>query len=153
MPNSLRKLSRIFERVSKSFGTILRPQPGKELIAGIKDEIAGSLLSRQRNAFRKVRYEIAAVAAAVIVLAAIWTGVFEKSRSEPRRMYATIIPRAMWESDDITVDDPHLASLTADVEQIESEVLALHEDENGGNGGTAVTELEMELAVINGDLL
>jgi hypothetical protein len=60
---------------------------------------------------------------------------------------------AIWESDNITVDDPHLASLTAEVEQIENELLTLQEGETGGNGERAVSELEMELAVINSDLL
>jgi hypothetical protein len=60
---------------------------------------------------------------------------------------------AIWESDNITVDDPHLASLTAEVEQIENELLTLQEGETSGNGERAVSELEMELAVINSDLL
>jgi hypothetical protein len=132
------------------------PEPGEELIAGIKSEIANSLLLRQRNIFRrKVSYEVAAVAAAVIVLAAIsiWTGLFERGESEPKGMYASIIPAALWESDNITVDDPRIASLTAEVEQVESEVRTLQEGEDGGNGDRAVSELEMELAVINSDLL
>ena len=132
------------------------PEPGEELIAGIKSEIANSLLLRQRNIFRrKVSYEVAAVAAAVIVLAAIsiWTGLFERGRGKPEEMRAQIIPVAIWESDNITVDDPHLASLTAEVEQIENELLTLQEGETGGNGERAVSELEMELAVINSDLL
>ena len=130
------------------------PQPNEELIDGIKSEITGSLLLRQRNIFRrKVSYEAAAVAAAVIVLAAIWTGLFERGGSKPKGTYAAIIPTAIWESDNIAVDDPLLASLTADVEQIESEVLMLQQGETGGNGDRAVTELEMELAAINSDLL
>jgi hypothetical protein len=68
-------------------------------------------------------------------------------------MRAQIIPVAIWESDNITVDDPHLASLTAEVEQIENELLTLQEGETSGNGERAVSELEMELAVINSDLL
>jgi hypothetical protein len=128
------------------------PQPSKELIAGIKNEIARTLLSRRRSIFRKVTYEAAAVAAAVIVLATIWIGPFEKGKGESKRTYASIIPAAIWESEDIAADDPYLASLTADVEQIESEVLTLQEGESSGNGNTAVTELETELLAINSSL-
>jgi ferric-dicitrate binding protein FerR (iron transport regulator) len=129
------------------------PQPGKELIAGIKSDIASSLLLRQRNIFRrKVSYEVAAVAAAVIVLAAIGIKLFEKGGGKGEKMYASLIPAAMWESGNIAVDDPRIASLTADVEQIESEVLTLREGEYGGNGDKAVTELEMEVAVASNSL-
>jgi len=139
-------------------GQILRehpaPEPDEELIAGIKSEIANSLMLRQRSIFRKVRYyEAAAVAAAaVIVLAAVWTGLFERGGGERKGMYASMVPRAIWESQDITFDDPHLASLTADVEQIENEVRTLQEGETGGNGDRAVTELEVELVAINSGL-
>jgi len=129
------------------------PEPDEELIAGIKAQITGSLLLRRRGIFRrKVSYEVAAVAAAVIVLAAIWTGIFEKEGGKPRVMYASIIPATLWESDNITVDDPRIASLTAEVEQVESDVRTLQEGETGGNGSQAVSELEVELAVINSSL-
>ena len=129
------------------------PEPDEELIAGIKAQITGSLLLRQRGIFRrKVSYEVAAVAAAVIVLAAIWTGIFEKGGGKPKGMYASIIPAALWESDNITVDDPRIASLTAEVEQVESDVRTLQEGETGGNGSQAVSELEVELAVISSSL-
>lgn len=130
------------------------PKPDEELIAGIKSEIANSLLLRQRNIFRrKVSYEAAAVAAAVIMLATIWTGIFERGTGRPGRMYATGVPSSIWESDNIAVDDPHLASLTAAVEQIENEFLTLQRDEESGNGSSAVAELEMEVAVNNSDLI
>jgi hypothetical protein len=126
------------------------PQPDEELIAGIKSDIAGILLSRQRSIFRRVTYEVAAVAAAVIVIAAIWTGLFvERDRGKPKGIYAAMIPQAIWESDNITVDDPLLASLTTDAEQIERELLTLQEGESSGNGDRAVTELETELLAIN----
>jgi hypothetical protein len=129
------------------------PRPNEKLIASIKSDIANSLLLRQRNIFRrKVSYEVAAVAAAVIVLAAIGIKLFEKGGGKGEKMYASLIPAAMWESDNIAVDDPRIASLTADVEQIESEVLTLREGEYGGNGDKAVTELEMEVAVASNGL-
>ena len=130
------------------------PQPDEELIAGIKSEITSSLLSKQRNVFRrKVSYEVAAIAAAVIMLVTIWTGLFERGGGKSKGMYASMVPRAIWESEDIASDDPHLASLTTEVEQIENELLTLQQSETGGNGDRAVSELEMEVAVINSDVL
>ena len=127
------------------------PLPSDELIAGIKSEIAISLLHRRENAFRKTIYKVAAVAAAVIVLTAISIKFLEKGE-KPRKMYtASIIPTAIWESDDIVADDVDLATLTAEVEQVADEVLSLRTGGNGGNGQSAVMELEIELKKIESD--
>jgi len=126
------------------------PEPDGELIANIKAEIARALLRRKANAFRRIAYKVAAAAAAVIILAAISAKLFEKDRGEPERLaYASIIPAAIWESDDIATDDEDLAILAAEIEQIESELQAWQLGENGGNGHIDVVELEMELIEIN----
>lgn len=129
------------------------PLPTEELIAGIKSEITGRLVLRQRSIFRrKASYEVAAVAAAVIMFVAIWTGLFEKGVSKPKEAYAETIPTAIWESDNIAADDPLLTNLAVDVEQIENELLALREGDYAGNGDKAVAELEMEVAVASNSL-
>jgi len=128
------------------------PEPDKELIAGIKAEIAKAVLLRKRNVFRRIVYKAAVVAAAVIILAAIGIRLFEKGGGEPGRVVAVSrIPAAIWESERLADDDADLASLTAEIEQIESDLLALQLGENGGNGYGAAAELEMELIEINND--
>ena len=136
------------------------PEPDGELIANIKAEIARALLRRKANAFRRIAYKVAAAAAAFIILAAISAKLFEshpsatgrdeKDSGELERLaYASIIPAAIWESDDIATDDEDLAILAAEIEQIESELMAWQLGENGGNGHIDVVELEMELIEIN----
>jgi hypothetical protein len=127
------------------------PNPSDELIAGIKSEIAISLLHKKENAVRYTLYKVAAVAAIVFVLAAISIKFFEKSEESEKIMYASIIPTAIWESDDIAADDADLAILTAEVEQVADEILSLRMGENGGNGQTVITELEIELMEIESD--
>ncbi len=128
------------------------PEPDGELIADMKVEIAEAVIRRKADAFRRTAYKAVAVAAAFIILAVISVKLFEKSGGEPERIVtASIMPRAIWESEDIATDDADLAILTAEIEQIEGEALALRLDENGGNGNSAVTELEIELAEINND--
>jgi len=128
------------------------PEPDDMLIANIKAEIAMRLPPRRAGVFRRMAYKTAAVAAAVIIVAAIGLKLFEKGGGEPEGVvYASIIPRAIWEGDDIAADDVDLAILTAEMEQIEDEVLALQWGEDGGNGDRAVTELEMELIEIDSD--
>ena len=126
--------------------------PDKELVAGIKAEIAKAVLLRKRNVFRRIAYKAAVVAAAVIILVAISLKLAEKGGGEPERVItASMIPASIWESDDISADDADLATLTAEIEQIESDLLALQLGENGGNGYGAAAELEMELIEINND--
>ncbi len=129
------------------------PQPSDELIDEIKFEIAKGLLLRQKevSGFRKVAYKVAVVAAAVIILSAISIKFLEKGKETGRTVYASIIPTAIWESDDIAADDADLAILSAEVEQIEGEMLALQSGESEGNGQRAITELEMELIEIDSD--
>jgi hypothetical protein len=109
------------------------------------------LLHKKENAVRYTLYKVAAVAAIVFVLAAISIKFFEKSEESEKIMYASIIPTAIWESDDIAADDADLAILTAEVEQVADEILSLRMGENGGNGQTVITELEIELMEIESD--
>ncbi len=127
------------------------PGPDDRLIAEIKSEIAEAVSPRQVNVFRRIAYKTAVVAAAVIVIAVISVRLLDKGGGGPGRATASMIPEALWESDDISADDVELVILTAEIEQIEGEVLALELGENGGNGQADVAELEMELIEIESD--
>jgi hypothetical protein len=63
---------------------------------------------------------------------------------------ASIIPTAIWESEDIAVDDAELGTFVDEIEELEGDVLALELGENGGNGYEAIEELEVELEEIEG---
>jgi len=127
------------------------PEPDDMLIANIKAEIAMRLPLKTADVFRRMAYKAAAVAAAVIIVALISVSLFEKGNEPEKMAYASIIPTAIWESDDIATDDMDLAILTAEMEQIEDEVLALQWGERDSNGDQAVAELEMELMEIESD--
>jgi hypothetical protein len=130
------------------------PEPDDELIAKIKTGIAASLLHKKENAFRGIVYKTAAIAAGFILLAVIGVKLFEKGRSDPERFASgSIIPKAVWESERLADDGADSAILMAEVEQIESDLLAMQLGENGGNGHEAATELELEteLTEINAD--
>jgi len=127
-------------------------EPDSKLIADIKAEVGKAVLRRKTKVFRRMVYKVAVIAASVIILAAIGIGLFEKGGGEPERVIAaSILPAAIWESERLADDDVDLAILTAEIEQIESDLLAVQMGENGGNGHEAVTELEMELIEINSD--
>jgi hypothetical protein len=127
------------------------PGPDSELIADVKAEISRALASRKLNSFRRAAYKVAAVAAAVIIVAAISVKLSDRGAGETREVAtASIIPAAIWESDDIAVDDAELGTFVGEIEELEGDVLALELGENGGNGYEAIEELEVELEEIEG---
>jgi hypothetical protein len=124
------------------------PGPSRELIDGIKSDIARNLQRRRENVFRRTRYEVAAVAAAIIVAATVGVQVFERGWGERKAAYGSIVPVAIWDSKDISVDDAGLAILTTQVEEMENEISTLQKEKNG-NGDKAIEELEVEFIEID----
>lgn len=130
------------------------PEPDDMLIANIKAEIAMRLPARRPHTFGQTAYRAAAVAAAVIILTAISVQVFKNGHQPAERgglVQASLIPTAIWESDDIATDDMNLATFTAEIEEIENEVLTLQSGERGSNGEGTIVELEIELIEISSD--
>jgi|GEM_PF-309078 len=129
------------------------PEPDDMLIANIKADIAMRLGSRRATRLRRLLCDAAGVAAAIVILATVSMELFVASnRQRGGSVYtASIIPTAVWESDDIAADDADLAVFTAEIEQIEHEVLTLQAGEEAGESESTLTELEMELAELNSD--
>ncbi len=128
------------------------PEPDDMLIANIKAEIALRLPAARAHRVRRIIYEVVGAAAAILIVAALSLQLFEKDVPQNGEfVYASLIPTAIWESDDIAADDEDLAVFTAQIEQIEDEVLALQSGEEVGNGDSTLVELEMELIEINSD--
>lgn len=128
------------------------PEPDDMLIADIKAEIAMRLPAERARHFRRMVYNVIGIAAAIVILAAISVQLLVEGGKKPGEVsYASLISAAIWDSDDITADDENLAIFTAEIEEIEEEVLDLQSGEDTGNGNRTITELEMELIEINSD--
>ncbi len=126
------------------------PEPDNMLIANIKAEIAMRLPAKSTNVYTKIAYRAAYAAAAIMIITAVSLSLFDPPPIEPGHVqYASIMPTAIWESDDITTDDTDLAIFTIEIEQIESELMALQAGEDMSNDDITLTELEMELVAIN----
>ena len=126
------------------------PEPSVGFLERVESKINSRLLYREhRRRFRRTAYKAVVAAAAVIVVATLWIGL-EKGGGDSPLAYASIVPTAIWESDNIATDDMVLAFFTAEIEQIEGEVKAFLFGENG-NGDAGVDELEMELMEIEND--
>jgi len=128
------------------------PEPDDMLIANIKAEIAMRLQAARAHRFRRIIYEVVGAAAAILIVAAVILQLFQKDAPQNRDFnQASLIPTELWISNDIAADDEDLAVYTAQIEQIEDEVMALQSGEDTGNGDSTIVELEMELIEINSD--
>ena len=141
-----------FQEAERIFRDNPAPEPDDMLIASVKAQIAMRLPARKAQLARHRVYRRAAVAAAIVIIAGIAATVLNDGGPEPGRLAAaSLIPTAIWESNDIATDDEDLAAFAAEIEQIENEVMTLESGDDTADRGRTVEELEMELIVVNSD--
>jgi len=126
------------------------PQPDSRLIADIKAKMAGVAERTKANAFRQTIYRVTA-AAVVIIAAGVWLSLIENNGKPQEPGLVSAISAEVWESDNIAEDDVDLASLTMEIEELESELLAIQLGGENSNGYDNLAEIEMELIEINSD--
>ena len=128
------------------------PAPAPVLIAQIKAAVSTTLETNRAAAFRSRIYRVLAVAAVFMIFASLAVRIFEPpGRREAGTAYAAIIPAAIWEGHDIMADDAELATLSAAVEQLEGEMLAVQDGDAGIEAYDELLELESELIEIESD--
>lgn len=142
-----------FQEAEQIFRDNPAPEPDDMLIANIKAEIAMRLPARKAELARRRFYRRAAAAAAIVVIVAgICATLFDGSPPKPGGPFAaSLIPTAIWESNNIAVDDDNLAVFAAQIEQIENDMMTLESGEDTGEGSRTVEELEIELIVVRSD--
>jgi len=127
------------------------PDPNAKLLASIKADLAVRLSARRaQRSRRRTNRRIAAVAA-VVVSAGILAALFNTGPESGSLATASLIPTAIWESSNIAVDDEDLAVFTAEIEQIEDEVMTLESNDDISDSSGTLDELEIELIVVRND--
>jgi len=128
------------------------PPPDRAIITQIKTAVSAELETNRAAAFRSRIYRVLAVAAVFIIFASLAVRIFEPpAHHRPPLAYAAIIPAAVWEGHDMMNDDAELATLTAAMEQIEGEMLAVQDGDAGFEVYDELLELESELVEIESD--
>lgn len=130
------------------------PEPDTELIAAIKSDIAETLRLRKEHTFRRIAYKLAPVAVVFIVIAAVGVRMLQTGTGPGEIIPppGLLLSARDWVTDNVAVDDIDLAVLTAELDGLEVEFATLELGENGGNGRSAVSELEMDLVAIDNDI-
>jgi hypothetical protein len=142
-----------FARINRMLDENPAPEPREELVANIKREIAEAVRLRKEHTFRRFAYKLAPVAAVFVVLAAVGVQMLLKEGGGPvPRPPGPVIPPSVWESENVAAEDRNLLVLTTELDELEVEFAILESEENGGNGGSAITELEIEFAEIEGNI-
>jgi len=139
-----------FQKAEQILREYPAPQPDEMLIANIKAEIAMRLPARRAEIFRHRVWEAVGVAAAIAIVAFFGARLGQRPNQQ-RSFRASLLPAAIWESNNIAADDANLAVFTAEIEQIRSEVVALESGEDTTDPDSAIAELEMELVEISSD--
>lgn len=127
--------------------------PSEALIADIKSQIARRLAQQRASARRLVFAKAVAVAAVFVILALVAVRFFNQSRPMERghSPVLAMISQEVWESSDIAADDPDLATLSAQIEEVARNLLSVRLDENGDGNGEAVVDIEVKLIEIESE--
>lgn len=122
------------------------PLAAPETLAAVKRRISVRLGAPPRHAHPLYRY--VGAAAAVIAMALI--GFFGRSAPEqPRVSYASLIPAAIWDSDDLVSDDAQLAYFRSELRHIETQMQALEAGDGEPVAPGSLDEVELELIRID----
>jgi len=125
------------------------PEVDEEVTARIKAEVAGMLTSKSTVDFMRMVYRVAAV---LVIVGVLSIGLFLRKRDDsPLGPVRAGVPVVIWDSEDIAADDVDLATLAAEIEQIEGELLAIESGESMGTSFGELEELEAELLDIDSD--
>lgn len=124
------------------------PMPSSETMTRIRGEMAATFAGRHRII---VTFRRSLAAAAVIAFALF--GLLDRGPTGPTHVFeASILPAAIWDSDDVAAGDLDLARFTAEVRQIEAQLQALDASDDEAVSSGAVEELEKELRQIETEL-
>jgi hypothetical protein len=125
------------------------PAPSARTLAAIRIRMATAAL-RHRWRVRVFRGSLAAAAA--VVMALLIGLPAQRPTQRPGMNFATIIPTAIWESDDLAADDLRLVYFSSEIRRIEAQMQALEAEENDLDGGGSPDDLERELLAIETEL-
>jgi len=147
-PQQAREVLEELRRAEKLFAKEQSPEPSAKLVRNIKDQVHQRLSARQA---RRVRRRFIEVVAAVIMVVVTLMGVLSyQGKHAQNAAYASVMGAGMWETNDVSSEDARLATLEAEIEQLEQESFG-DTSEAEMAAETAVRDLEIQLVQANGE--
>ena len=127
------------------------PQPDAATVADIKATLK-AMAGHRRTGLYTAAYRVAVVAAVIMVLSAVTVRLWERHHTQGQSVAkASVLPDAIWESNDATVGDPVLAFYMDELEMIADQVQGLQTGSNGSRTEETFEELQSEFVEISSD--
>lgn len=118
------------------------PAPTARTLSTIRALTAAAALRRRR----RIRIFRSAMAAAAAVVMTVLISLYGRNPTgRPGVSFASIIPAAVWDSDDPAADDLDLVYFTSEIRQIEAQMQDLESGDTEIRGKKTLDELELEL--------
>ena len=126
------------------------PQPKADVIAAVKSRVSTHLRAHHKHqAFRRVIYKTAAVAAIIVVAAVAMR--FGEHKEIPSANISDGLMWHMWDDDNLLADDLNLAELTQKIEEIADNLAQAESDEYDYETDVDFEDLETEMIAMNVD--
>ena len=128
------------------------PEPSDSLLSDINTQVGFAIVAERAANVRRAFYKVMAVAAVLIFISLISVKFFNPQKTNTNQLIPIVaLSKSIWQSDDIVSDDAHLATLTAEMNDIESQLLALEIGSFFEDGTSQIDDLELELIDIDSD--
>ena len=116
------------------------PEPKPGLLADIKMKVETAVLVKKSRFYRSSRYKVAAMAAGFIILAAMSVKFFRQRIEPAQTAKSPVVAEFVWDN-----GSENLETLTAEIEELESDMLAFEFAEVAENGSYDIDEFEIEV--------
>jgi hypothetical protein len=128
------------------------PQPGDTLLAEVKQRMAAAARRRRTVTFHHRIWEIAAVAATILIVsAAVIKIVDNRQMNQSTTKIAVAIPDSAWEGSDISANDSDIAALSAEIDNVADEMSGVYISDKNSSSSAAVSDLEMQIIEVSAD--
>jgi len=152
--DSAGKAAEDFRQADLIFEKYESAEPGSKLLANIKADITQELKHRKSTIVKTAILRFAAAAAVFLIAASVWF--MNQNNQQQNPAVAQVTDSAstvsIWDSEDVTTNDAQYETFQREIEQIESEMVAIkYESESAITGEFELTEIESDLIEIQSE--
>ena len=156
-PDSAAEAAEDFRKADHIFEKHAAPEPSSKLLANIKADIKRELRHSKASILKTTMLRFASVAAVFLAAFSVWFMMNQNNQQQPQNQ--TVVQAAVsvstaniWESDDVTANDAQYETFEREIEQLESEIVAIkYGTDSTVNGESELTEIENDLIEIQSD--